>query len=112
MINSILVVCIGNICRSPTGERLLKAALPERKIASAGLKAMVGGSADETASIVANEHGVSLQDHVAQQLTADMCRDSDLILVMEKNISTLYAVSTLQYVVKPCCLDTGSISRK
>ncbi|ADP12990.1 MULTISPECIES: protein-tyrosine-phosphatase [Erwinia] len=84
MINSILVVCIGNICRSPTGERLLMAALPEKKIASAGLKAMVGSPADQTASVVADERGVSLQDHVAQQLTADMCRDSDLILVMEK----------------------------
>lgn len=84
MINSILVVCIGNICRSPTGERLLKSALPEKNIASAGLGAMVGQAADETASSVAAERGVSLQGHVAQQLTSDMCRDYDLILVMEK----------------------------
>lgn len=84
MINSILVVCIGNICRSPTGERLLKCAMPDKEIASAGLKAMVGSPADETASSVAAEQGVSLQEHVAQQLTSDMCRDNDLILVMEK----------------------------
>ena len=84
MINSILVVCVGNICRSPTGERLLKASLPEIKIASAGLNAMVGKAADETASSVANEHGVSLEGHVARQLTSGMCRDYDLILVMEK----------------------------
>jgi protein-tyrosine phosphatase len=84
MINSILVVCVGNICRSPTGERLLKASLPDKKIASAGLSAMVGEAADGTASSVANEHGVSLEGHVAQQLTSGMCRDYDLILVMEK----------------------------
>lgn len=84
MINSILVVCIGNICRSPTGERLLKSALPDKRIVSAGIKAMVGSSADETASGVADDHDLSLQGHVAQQLTADMCRDNDLILVMEK----------------------------
>ncbi|MBN1086338.1 protein tyrosine phosphatase [Erwinia aphidicola] len=84
MINSILVVCVGNICRSPTGERLLKTALHEKNIASAGLGALVDHAADETASSVASEHGVSLEGHAAQQLTSNMCRDYDLILVMEK----------------------------
>ncbi|CAO96369.1 arsenate reductase/protein-tyrosine-phosphatase family protein [Erwinia tasmaniensis] len=84
MINSILVVCIGNICRSPTGERLLNSAMPEKRIASAGLKAVVGSPADATASSVAEQHGMPLQEHVAQQLTSEMCRDNDLILVMEK----------------------------
>lgn len=84
MINSILVVCIGNICRSPTGEQLLKAALPDIKVASAGLHAVVDHAADDTASSVASEHGVSLDGHVARQLTSSMCRDYDLLLVMEK----------------------------
>ncbi|HID9896151.1 MULTISPECIES: arsenate reductase/protein-tyrosine-phosphatase family protein [Serratia] len=84
MFDSILVVCIGNICRSPTGERLLKRALPDKKISSAGLGALVGKAADVTAIQVANEHGLSLEGHLGQQLTARMCRDYDLILVMEK----------------------------
>ena len=84
MINSILVVCVGNICRSPTAERLLSSSLPDKKIASAELSAMSGHAADETAASVASAHGVSLEGHVAQQLTSDMCRDHDLILVMEK----------------------------
>ncbi len=48
MFNSILVVCAGNICRSPTGEYLLKdklAANPQNKqvtVSSAGLTALVG----------------------------------------------------------------------
>ncbi|MDU4094939.1 MAG: protein tyrosine phosphatase, partial [Pantoea sp.] len=29
MFNSILIVCVGNICRSPTGERLLKRYCPD-----------------------------------------------------------------------------------
>jgi len=37
MFDSILVVCVGNICRSPTGERLLKQHLPDKEIASAGI---------------------------------------------------------------------------
>lgn len=84
MITSVLVVCVGNICRSPTGERLLKRALPEKRIASAGLSALKGYPADQTASEVAALHGLSLEGHHAQQLTASMCRDFDLILVMEK----------------------------
>ncbi|NIF24594.1 arsenate reductase/protein-tyrosine-phosphatase family protein [Candidatus Pantoea multigeneris] len=84
MIKSVLVVCVGNICRSPTGERLLKQALPAMRVESAGLSAMKGYAADQTASDVAAQHGLSLAEHQARQLTAEMCREFDLILVMEK----------------------------
>jgi len=84
MINSILVVCVGNICRSPTGERLLKCALPDKQIASAGLNAMTGYAAEQTASEVAAANGLSLAGHQAQQFTAELSREFDLILVMEK----------------------------
>ncbi|MFV8908115.1 protein tyrosine phosphatase [Serratia fonticola] len=84
MFNSILVVCVGNICRSPTGERLLDKYLPNKKIASAGLGALIGKSADATATEVAITHALSLNGHQAQQLTSAMCREYDLILVMEK----------------------------
>jgi len=84
MFDSILVVCVGNICRSPTGERLLRKGLPDRKISSAGLGALVGKPADTRATEVAKEHGLSLEGHQGKQLTASMCREYDLILVMEK----------------------------
>ncbi|MGJ0479670.1 protein tyrosine phosphatase [Pantoea agglomerans] len=84
MIKSVLVVCVGNICRSPTGERLFKRALPDLDVRSAGLGALVGHAADKTASEVAAAQGLSLEGHQAQQLTAEMCRNVDLILVMEK----------------------------
>lgn len=84
MFDSILVVCVGNICRSPTGERLLKNLLPNKKIGSAGLGALVDKPADTTAADVALAHGISLDGHKARQLTAEMCREYDLILVMEK----------------------------
>ncbi|ASL86958.1 MULTISPECIES: protein tyrosine phosphatase [Serratia] len=85
MFDSILVVCVGNICRSPTGERLLKRNLPHKKISSAGLGALVGKPADGRATDVANQHGLSLDGHQGKQLTASMCREYDLILVMEKD---------------------------
>lgn len=82
--NSILVVCIGNICRSPTAERLLKQALPQKNISSAGISALVGHAADDSATIVAAQNGVSLEGHIAQQLTRELCQKHDLILVMEQ----------------------------
>jgi len=84
MFNSILVVCVGNICRSPTGERLLRKYLPKLKIDSAGVGALVGKPADASALEVAAQHQLSLEGHCAQQLTKSLCREYDLILVMEK----------------------------
>lgn len=82
--NSILIVCVGNICRSPTAERLLQQALPHKTIASAGIAALTGHAAYATAAEVALQHGVSLEGHSAQQLTRSLCQQHDLILVMEQ----------------------------
>lgn len=83
MFNSVLVVCVGNICRSPVGERLLKHHLPDLKVASAGIGALVGHAAEETMTEVAAAHGLSLERHVAQQFTAKLGHDFDLVLAME-----------------------------
>ncbi|QXB22112.1 low molecular weight protein-tyrosine-phosphatase Wzb [Lelliottia amnigena] len=84
MFNKILVVCVGNICRSPTAERLLKNYQPNLIVESAGLGALVGKGADERATNVAQDHDLSLDGHVARQVSGRMCRDYDLILAMEK----------------------------
>ncbi|SNY64078.1 low molecular weight protein-tyrosine-phosphatase Wzb [Enterobacter sp. CC120223-11] len=85
MFNKILVVCVGNICRSPTAERLLKHHLPSLDVESAGLGALVGKGADESAASVAAAHQISLDGHCARQLSSKMCREYDLILTMEKS---------------------------
>lgn len=88
MFNNILVVCVGNICRSPIGERALQQLLPNKTVASAGVAVekshLTGKSADATATDVAAEHGISLKNHAARQLTPALCREFDLILVMEQ----------------------------
>ncbi|CAI0858491.1 arsenate reductase/protein-tyrosine-phosphatase family protein [Serratia quinivorans] len=84
MFDSILVVCVGNICRSPIGERLLKKHLPQKKISSAGIGAMVGNPADNSAICVAELNNLSLDGHIAKQITKEMCREYSLLLVMEK----------------------------
>lgn len=87
MVPSILVVCVGNICRSPVGERLLAHRLNERgatiDVSSAGIGALVGHEADEDAAAVAAQNGVSLTGHIARQFSHDLGAKHALILVME-----------------------------
>ncbi|WP_445923217.1 arsenate reductase/protein-tyrosine-phosphatase family protein, partial [Klebsiella pneumoniae] len=45
MFDSILVVCTGNICRSPIGERFLRKVLPNKRIDSAGTGALIDHAA-------------------------------------------------------------------
>ena len=85
MFDSILVVCTGNICRSPIGERFLRRALPDKKIDSAGTGALVDHSADDSAIRIAEKHGISLVGHKGRQFTSSLGRHYDLILVMEKS---------------------------
>ena len=84
MFDHILVVCVGNICRSPMGEALLARALADRsRVGSAGLGALVDQPADETARSLLQERGLDISAHRARQLTAELIRRHDLILVME-----------------------------
>lgn len=80
----VLVVCVGNICRSPIGEALLRRDLSaDFTIGSAGIGAMVGDPADETMAAIGAEHGLSLEAHRGQQFTKALAAKFDLILVME-----------------------------
>lgn len=78
------MVCVGNICRSPIGERLLQQALPNKHVTSAGIAAEVGKPAYSKSVFVAAERSLSLDGHIARQLTKSICLEQDLILVMEK----------------------------
>jgi protein-tyrosine phosphatase len=82
----ILIVCIGNICRSPTAEHLLRGALgcSGIEVSSAGLAAVEGHPIEQTAGIVLEENGHKPNEHNAIQLTSQAVSESDLILVMEQ----------------------------
>lgn len=82
-VSKILVVCIGNICRSPLGERFLSAHLPDLTIASAGLSALLGQGVDEEAARGAAEIGLDVSHHSARQMTGELGGEYELILVME-----------------------------
>ncbi|EWH01138.1 low molecular weight protein-tyrosine-phosphatase [Halomonas sp. BC04] len=84
MFQHILVVCTGNICRSPVGEVLLKHRLPDKRIESAGLGALIGHGVAPNAARLAEADGLNVSDHQARQLTAEMVQAADLILVMSE----------------------------
>lgn len=81
--NNILVICIGNICRSPMAEALLRQALPGRNVKSAGLAALVGKGADPHSVTLMAEQGVDISGHVAQQISQTLVSEADVILVMD-----------------------------
>ena len=86
MFNRVLVVCVGNICRSPMAEALLRARLghrPRFDVSSAGVSALVGHPADESAILLMKERGIDISSHRARQLTPLLAAEADLILVME-----------------------------
>lgn len=79
----LLTVCIGNICRSPLAQVLLQRELPQATVWSAGLSALVGAPADPASVQIAERHQLDLSAHRAQQISAWLCQQVDLILVME-----------------------------
>lgn len=85
MFERILVVCTGNICRSPLAEAMLKVELPDRTVTSAGLAARSGEPADLPARELARANNLDLEAHVARALKRDMVAQADLILVMTED---------------------------
>jgi len=79
----VLVLCHGNICRSPFAEALLASRMPGLEVRSAGLHAADGDPADATALRCAQRMGVSLAAHRSQRVGETLFAWSDLTLVMQ-----------------------------
>ena len=85
----ILVVCIGNICRSPMAEALLRRDLQVSgsgaEVSSAGLGALVGHPADDIAQRLMERRDLDISGHRARQLDQQLIQQADLVLVMEQS---------------------------
>jgi protein-tyrosine-phosphatase len=84
----VLMVCTGNICRSPMAAGLLRHYLPADlkariQVSSAGTHALRGHQAHEHAVAEMARLGIDISDHRARQITREIARSADLILVME-----------------------------
>ena len=85
----VLVVCLGNLCRSPLAERLLRLRLadePGVRVSSAGVRAVVGAPMDASAALELSRLGGDPSDFVARQLTADLVTDADLVLTATRQL--------------------------
>jgi len=80
----VLVVCTGNICRSPAAERLLAAGLPPRGvvIGSAGTRALVGHPIEPTMAALLDAASVASGGFAARRLTAALVAQADLVLAL------------------------------
>ena len=81
---TLLVICHGNICRSPVAAGLLRRALAPTGIAveSAGLIGFNRPAPPEAVGAAAC-HGLDLSAHRSRLATVDLVRTADLIVVME-----------------------------
>jgi len=84
-IKKILVVCTGNLCRSPIAEGFLKKDLkPEDgfKIISAGISALDGLSPTPAAVEVMDEEDIDISLYTSTSFSKHYAKVADLILVM------------------------------
>ncbi|MEN3361309.1 MAG: hypothetical protein V7637_5291 [Mycobacteriales bacterium] len=84
----VLVVCVGNLCRSPLAERLLRAGLAAGldggaarfTVGSAGTEALAGMPMDPRAAEIAVDLGADPAGFTARPVTAELVAAADLVL--------------------------------
>lgn len=98
---SVLLVCLGNICRSPTAEGIMRQRTAiaglTMKIDSAGTGDWhIGKYPDLRAQTHAKQHGYNISKLVARQVSAKDFIDFDLILAMDaQNLKDLQSIREL-----------------
>jgi len=84
----VLVICTGNICRSPMAEGFLRSVLQRRfgaeapTVDSAGTQGWEGSGAQRESIVAAREREVDIGSHLARLLTTSMIERADLVLAM------------------------------
>jgi protein-tyrosine phosphatase len=87
----ILMVCLGNICRSPMAEGIVraeleKAGITDVQVDSAGTAAYhVGEPADARAQAELRKHGIDISYERAQKLSPYHLEEYDLIFAMDRS---------------------------
>jgi len=89
---SVLFVCLGNICRSPLAEVVVRDRASRRgldgafKFASAGTGSWhIGNGADQRSAETARKYGLDLSCHAAQQITPEKIERWEWFVAMDEN---------------------------
>ena len=92
----VLMVCLGNICRSPLAEGILKAKLPKNYIIdSAGTANYhIGTTPDKRSVVTAKKFGVDISQQKCRQITKSDFETFDYIYVMDtSNYKNVVAIA-------------------
>ena len=84
----ILMVCLGNICRSPLAEGILASKLPKNKfkVASAGTGDWhVGQEPDKRSILTAKKNGIDISQQRGRHFKSADFQEFDYIFVMDKS---------------------------
>jgi protein-tyrosine phosphatase len=84
----IVMVCLGNICRSPLAEGILSSKLPKNNfiVESAGTGNWhVGNSPDKRSITIAKKYGINIAEQRATHFTSDFFENYDYIFVMDQS---------------------------
>src|SRR4029453_5420896 len=93
----VLVVCTGNVCRSPIAEGFLRAAFAERmgpdapEVASAGTMGWTGSGADPSSIRAAAERGVDISSHRAREVSDEDVAGADVVIAMAPEHARAFA---------------------
>ncbi|WP_144148424.1 low molecular weight phosphotyrosine protein phosphatase [Paraburkholderia sp. BCC1884] len=82
--SGVLMVCEGNVCRSPMAAAMLAQALPQIAAQSAGTRALAGHGAAPLAVSLMDGRGIDLRGHRSTALTSTQVRAAQLILAMTR----------------------------
>ena len=123
---TVLVVCTGNVCRSPLAERLLQARLGERAVVrSAGVRGLDGAAMDPSAEAELVRRGGDPTGFAARRVRVTDVHAADLVLTMTTaqrsevlveapaalhRIFTLRELAHLLATVEPAPLDPDAIA--
>ena len=101
-VRSILVVCYGNVCRSPYLEAVLRRQLPGVNVISAGLVGP-GRPVPAHSLALAAERGLDLSAFRSRPLSRANAREMDLVIVMDSaqrsHVARMFGVSPVRIIV-------------
>ncbi|MET6990335.1 low molecular weight protein-tyrosine-phosphatase [Sediminicola arcticus] len=88
MKTKVLMVCLGNICRSPLAEGILKSKVDQNEVVveSAGTAGFHIGKKPDTRSIaVAHKHGLNINDQRSRKFSREDFSDFNFIYAMDRS---------------------------
>ena len=88
--NSVIFVCLGNICRSPLAEGIAKKIVEQKslhvRVASAGTSSWHAGEAPcKNSIIVAQKNGIDISSLRASQITKQEFEEFDVVIALDES---------------------------